>query len=147
VLRCASTRAIRVGRLGTIRLRPGYYLYIGSAFGPGGLRARVAHHHYRAKRPHWHVDYLRRYARLESVWYASGARREHDWAAKVAAMPGAAMVLPGFGSSDCRCETHLYWFVESPVAELRGVVGGESAVIMEPGSHFHRRLHVQRESR
>src|ERR1017187_2023294 len=40
VLRCSSNRTIRVGCLGSIRLRPGYYLYVGSGFGPGGLRAR-----------------------------------------------------------------------------------------------------------
>ena len=60
VLRCSSTRAVRVGRLGTMRLLPGYYLYVGSAYGPGGLRARIGHHCHPADRLHWHVDYLRR---------------------------------------------------------------------------------------
>jgi hypothetical protein len=33
VLHCASTRTIRVGRLGTVYLRSGCYLVVGSAFG------------------------------------------------------------------------------------------------------------------
>jgi Uri superfamily endonuclease len=105
-LRSSSSHTVHIGCLGTLRVRPGYYLYIGSAFGPGGLRARIQHHARRAARPHWHIDYLRRYARLESVWYCCAARCEHEWAATIAGMPGAAIVLRGFGSSDCRCETN-----------------------------------------
>ena len=131
LLRCSSTRAVRVGRLGTLRLRPGWYVYVGSACGPGGLRARIGHHRHRAKRPYWHIDYLRRYARLESVWYARDVRQEHVWAAKIAAMPGAAMVLRGFGSSDCRCATHLYWFGELPATALGGFHEGKAAVVSE----------------
>jgi Uri superfamily endonuclease len=93
VLRCTST--VRIGQLGTSGLRPGYYLYVGSAYGLGGLRARIGHHRHRAQRPHWHVDYLRRCTRLESVWYACGAHREHQWAAKVAAMSGGGAGAAG----------------------------------------------------
>lgn len=118
VLRCSSSRAVRIGRLGRLQLRPGYFLYIGSAFGPGGLRARIEHHSRRAVRPHWHVDYLRRYTRLEAVWYC-GQHREHELAETVGALPGAEIALPGFGSSDCRCRTHLFWFPEGPASELQ----------------------------
>src|SRR5262245_45622734 len=69
-------------------------------------------HARRAARPHWHVDYLRRHTRLETVWCWPGARREHECAAAVSALPGAAVALVGFGSSDCECETHLFWFAE-----------------------------------
>jgi Uri superfamily endonuclease len=73
---------------------------------------------------------LRRYTRLECVWYACDVRQEHVWAAKIAAMPGAAMVLPGFGSSDCRCATHLYWFGALPSATAFGrVLGGDTVAL------------------
>src|SRR5260370_344082 len=98
-LRCAPSRAVRIGRLGSIGLRLGYYLYVGTAFGPGGLRARIDHHRKRGQRPHWHVDYLRRYTRLESVRYAFGERREHEWATKLAPMSGAAILVRGVGTS------------------------------------------------
>jgi len=64
--------------------------------------------------PHWHIDYLRRYTRLEAVWYSSGARCEHECAAVIAGLPGAVVVLARFGSSDCGCETHRFWFGASP---------------------------------
>ncbi len=113
VLRSSRSRTVRVGRLGQLQLRPGYYLYVGSAFGPGGLRARIEHHCRRADRPHWHIDYLRRYTRLEGVWYCC-RRCEHEWATAIGRLPGAAVAMPGFGSSDCRCQTHLFWFPEAP---------------------------------
>ena len=114
LLRCTATCAITVGRIGRPQLRPGYYLYVGSAFGPGGLRARIGHHLRRAVRPRWHIDYLRRYTRLEGVWYCCGSRCEHEWAAAISAIPGVEVEMLGFGSSDCRCRSHLYWVSEQP---------------------------------
>jgi Uri superfamily endonuclease len=116
VLACASARRVRIGRLGLLHLQPGYYVYIGSAFGTGGLRARISHHEHIAQRPRWHVDYLRRRARLEVVWYIAGARCEHEWAACIGIMPGAATPMLGFGSSDCDCAAHLFWFKDRPSA-------------------------------
>jgi len=128
VLRCPSARAIRVGRLGSARLRPGYYLYVGSAHGPGGLRARIGHHR---RGPSGLTAMLTTCADIP-VWnpcgYASGARREHEWAAKIAAMPEAALALRDFGISDCRCATQLV----GGCADRDGVttmLGGESAAV------------------
>lgn len=90
----ANTRTIRIGRLGTLQVRRGWYVCVGSAFGPGGLRIR--HHARRAARPHCHIDYLRRAARLGAVWYVCGVRCERLWAAAIGAMPDAAVVMPGF---------------------------------------------------
>ena len=59
VLIISATRKInlRVGQAGQISVRPGYYMYAGSARGPGGLRARVLRHIKTTKRCHWHIDY------------------------------------------------------------------------------------------
>ena len=51
VLSCSADFDIQIGRLGTMRLQPGYYVYLGSALGPGGLRARIAHHQKPSLRP------------------------------------------------------------------------------------------------
>jgi Uri superfamily endonuclease len=37
-------KRLKIGRLGTYDLLPGFYAYVGSAFGPGGIRARIHHH-------------------------------------------------------------------------------------------------------
>jgi Uri superfamily endonuclease len=35
---------LRVGKFGAYRFPQGDYVYVGSAFGPGGLRARITRH-------------------------------------------------------------------------------------------------------
>lgn len=51
---------LEVGRLGVVDLAPGRYVYFGSAWGSGGLRARIRRHVRPDKSPHWHIDYLTR---------------------------------------------------------------------------------------
>ncbi|MBK8751632.1 MAG: GIY-YIG nuclease family protein [Candidatus Competibacteraceae bacterium] len=114
LLTVAEPLTLMVGQLGEMYLLPGCCIYVGSALGPGGLRARVAHHARIAARPHWHIDYLRRHAPLTELWYSHDpVRREHHWAALLQSL-GGAVPLPGFGASDCRCPTHLFHFATSP---------------------------------
>ena len=115
VLDCHRSSPVRIGRLGALELQRGFYVYIGSAFGPGGLSARIQHHRQVAARPHWHIDYLRPACDLVAVWFTTdAARQEHAWANAVAQLTGARAPLPGFGSRDCECETHLYHFDGMP---------------------------------
>ena len=98
-----------------MRLGHGFYVYVGSALGPGGLRARIQHHLRAAKRPHWHIDYLRARTRLERIWFCYDARcREHQWARILARAERAAKPFVGFGASDCKCESHLYFIRHRP---------------------------------
>ena len=115
VLSSSVPALIRVGRFGSLRLQPGVYVYIGSAHGPGGLRARLAHHLGPSSRPHWHIDYLRAHANPEEVWYCYDARPwEHQWARCLGTLPGASIPMAGFGASDCACESHLCFFNRRP---------------------------------
>lgn len=105
----------RVGRLGSLTLDPGYYFYIGSAFGPGGLRARVKHHSGISTKPHWHLDYIRPSLSLREVWYSIDAvRYEHVWAAVLGDALQMHIPLPGLGASDCRCESHFFYAKDKP---------------------------------
>ena len=110
VLAASQPQAVQVGRLGQIELQPGYYLYIGSAFGSGGIRSRVKHHARIAARPHWHLDYIRPFLSLQSIWYSHDTvPRECAWAASLAGKSTISEPLPGFGASDCVCATHLFY--------------------------------------
>jgi Uri superfamily endonuclease len=105
-----------IGRLGTFRFPAGLYAYAGSARGPGGLAGRLRHHGAVAAKPHWHIDYLRAAGRLDQVWWMVGATsREHAWAAALADLPGAELVVPRFGASDCACPAHLVHFETLPL--------------------------------
>lgn len=111
----AADSTVEVGRLGTFALPAGWYAYTGSAFGLGGLRGRLKHHRKPVSKPHWHVDYLRRAAPLQAIWYAHGeTNQEHDWAKALTAMPGASLPVPRFGASDCTCPAHLIHFTGRP---------------------------------
>ena len=107
---------LRVGRLGEYYFQKGIYLYIGSALGPGGLRARISRHLDRDKSLHWHIDWLRHVAKVRGVFYTvTNDRLECSWSQALIKLPAACVTAPGFGSSDCRrkpvpCESHLVWF-------------------------------------
>ena len=107
ILQLSLPCRIKVGRLGLMEFPAGLYIYVGSAFGPGGLRARIAHHMKRASRPHWHIDHLRRVCDVEEVWYVEGERLECTWARRLL-RNSAAVPVPGFGCTDCRCNSHLF---------------------------------------
>jgi Uri superfamily endonuclease len=135
VLRSRGRRSVTVGRLGELDVRPGFYVYVGSAAGPGGLRARVARHCRPDKRRHWHIDHLAAVATIEEVWYSTvTGSTEHRWAATLGGMPGASVPLAGFGSSDCRCPAHLFYFRDRPrLGAFRTALGGARGSADRPG--------------
>ena len=115
LLQLVSARQISVGRLGEVLLQPGWYLYVGSAFGPGGVKARCGHHRQISSRPRWHIDYLRAVADLREIWFSHDSqRREHQWTGLLGRLRGASFPLSGFGSSDCDCDSHLLFFSSIP---------------------------------
>ncbi len=106
---------ITVGRLGTFLFPAGYYVYIGSAFGGGGLAARLARHHRRYKKLFWHIDYLLAHARIVDITTdASGKRLECAWARMMLGMPGVRIVARRLGASDCKCPSHLLFLGSTP---------------------------------
>lgn len=106
---------IRVGRKRELEVLPGWYAYVGSAFGPGGLAARCRHHRKPAQRPHWHIDYLRTVCELRETWFSHDPqRREHQWAGLLLAGEAGGDVIAGFGVSDCGCRSHLFRFDHPP---------------------------------
>ena len=127
LLQNEERQEIEVGALGAMTFRPGVYVYVGSAFGPGGLRARVGRHARGDGALHWHVDYLRAATALEAVWYTHDPeRRECTWAAVLRALPGASVPVDGFGASDCTCPAHLVRFEAAPsVSTFRTRLRGE----------------------
>ena len=127
LLKLDRQERITIGKLGTFDFPAGYYLYVGSALGPGGLRARLARHRrgsQRSSQPssrrtgkklHWHIDYLLQRAQLIEVWsVASEERLECRWSEVARELSGAQVPVRGFGSSDCRCPAHLIYFSARP---------------------------------
>ena len=110
-------KRLKIGRLGTYDLLPGFYAYVGSAFGPGGIRARMHHHLESVAEPHWHIDYLLGYAEPVEVWYACcGRKLEQDLAELLEQASGFRMPIHRFGSSDYRRSrtSHLFYYKRRP---------------------------------
>ena len=129
--RCPGT-TIQVGRRGDMQLAAGYYLYVGSAHGPGGLKARLNHHLTPATRPHWHVDYLRRACEVALIWFSLEDRsRECSWSDRLHSIQEIDAVS-GFGASDCPCSTHLF-HVPGALPDLRAQLSPELAMVECPG--------------
>ena len=107
LIRLSRPLRAEIGALGPVDLPAGTYLYLGSANGPGGLRARLRRHLRADKKPHWHVDALTRQGEIAAVLAVPGGQ-ECDLVARALNQPGVTIPHPGFGSSDCRrCKAHL----------------------------------------
>ncbi|MBN1837224.1 MAG: DNA/RNA nuclease SfsA [Spirochaetales bacterium] len=118
VLRVEKELHCRVGSLGLVRFAPGHFVYVGSAM--GGLSARLARHLRKAKSHHWHIDYLLAQVpgrNVRTLPIRSPHPLECPLSREVASL--AAAQVPRFGSSDCACPSHLYYFPEDPLRSER----------------------------
>jgi Uri superfamily endonuclease len=125
---------IKVGKIGDLTFKQGTYAYVGSAHGPGGLAARLGRYEVGPRSLHWHIDYLLQQADFVGALYrADDLRRECSWARWVAKT--ARDCVPGFGSSDCRCESHLFFVGNAATREeLARAAGCELKALTANGS-------------
>ncbi len=115
MLPLSAPAALTIGRLGTFPFAVGWYAYVGSAFGAGGLSGRLKHHLAQEKRLHWHIDYLEQVAPIEEIWYlASETPYEHVWASVLTTFPNMTIPISRFGASDCKCPSHLFYCPTPP---------------------------------
>jgi Uri superfamily endonuclease len=107
VLRLDETVRIELPRGASDHLMPGWYFYVGSARGSGGIRARVRRHFRSKNTAHWHIDRLTMEA-VEMAALAVADGHECDLAGKLLESLRFKVAAAGFGSTDCRiCESHL----------------------------------------
>jgi sugar fermentation stimulation protein A len=112
VLNLKRDRKIDVRKLGRIHLKKGFYVYVGSAM--ANLSKRMERHRHLRKQRHWHIDELRAIAEFRSVLaIRSSERLECDVAEAMSEI--AEWSVPRFGSTDCRCETHLFGMASDPI--------------------------------
>jgi Uri superfamily endonuclease len=119
--------SLSVGELGKVDFKGGYYAYIGSAL--GGLEGRVGRHLREEKKVRWHIDHLLIHARAVDVVVAYSEERKE---CKV--VEELAKDLPsvkGFGSSDCKCESHLFYSLDLHML-LRQVLEGFKECGLKP---------------
>jgi Uri superfamily endonuclease len=127
ILELSESRKLEIGRLGAFNFPAGFYVYLGSARGPGGLRGRLRRHLRGDGKCHWHIDYLaalavvRGYVVLEFGMEKAGFElTECAWSQALFATPNAAIPAPRFGASDCKsgCPAHLVHFPDIRFLDL-----------------------------
>lgn len=109
--------AVRVGSRGVLSLDPGYFCYIGSALGPGGLSRVIRHIRLAEKKdrePRWHIDYLltSHVFSLIRVYCAHTNDRLECSLAGALHLPTIRRV----GCSDCSCISHLFFSPDDPAS-------------------------------
>lgn len=136
ILRSDITSRITIGKLGKMPVISGFYLYVGSAFGPGGLKARLGRHAKREKSLRWHIDYLRPHLDLKAVCYSQDPERHEDiWSGQVSKWPDASIPMPGFGASDSQAVSHLFYFRKGPSEALYQSLKGQKLFYVSVSSN------------
>ena len=99
-------RRIRIGKLGPLEFARGLYFYVGRAL--NGLEARIERHLRKGKRHFWHIDYLLEYSEILGIIYVWTSHGKSE--CKIASNLGKRFeLIENFGSSDCRCRSHLFF--------------------------------------
>ncbi|NHJ88111.1 MAG: GIY-YIG nuclease family protein [Asgard group archaeon] len=112
-----------VGSAGEIEFPKGCYLYIGSAFGRGGLNGRINRHKRLNKKIFWHIDFLLSSETVTLVLIGkifSDKRWECPINIRLKDFFSDEKLthIINFGSSDCQCVSHLYYYNEELTEEL-----------------------------
>jgi sugar fermentation stimulation protein A len=101
-----------VGNLGDIFFKKGFYIYVGS--GMGNLEQRMNRHRRKRKNRHWHIDYLLEYAKLLNILPVRSSNRLECKIASAIRKITDSRIL-SFGSSDCSCDSHLFYSSQNPL--------------------------------
>ncbi|MFP3908223.1 MAG: GIY-YIG nuclease family protein [Archaeoglobaceae archaeon] len=113
----SSARKIGIGKLGLIDFNPGYYIYTGSAM--NNLEKRIKRHFMKEKKLWWHIDYLTISA---EPLYALGIPDKKLECSLAGGLSAVFSQIKGFGCSDCKCNSHLFYCLEDPGKTIFKVV-------------------------
>jgi len=130
LIRLPEEQVITVGSLKPIYFRRGNYAYIGSAL--GGLKSRLGRHLETNKKTHWHIDYLLEKATVDDIIVCETGDRVECTIAR--AMGSEFDSIAGFGCSDCKCSSHLFFTAGEMKQEIMAILDslGMEPRLLEP---------------
>lgn len=107
ILKLNENLSIEIGKFGNINFKKGFYIYIGS--GKRNIKKRVERHIKKEKKAHWHIDYLtiNKNFSINEIYFIDKIKE-----CEVAEifMKNNIAYIKNFGSSDCKCKSHLFYF-------------------------------------
>ncbi|MGM5482295.1 MAG: GIY-YIG nuclease family protein [Nanobdellota archaeon] len=97
---------IKIGALGKINFEKGKYCYVGSA--QNNLKKRIERHLSKEKNIRWHIDYLLqdKNSLISEIYYKQAQKEKECKTAQQISKENS--FVKDFGSSDCRCASHLF---------------------------------------
>lgn len=116
IIYVSKEKNVRVGSLGPLTFKKGFYIYVGSA--QNNLERRVARHFNRSKRVFWHIDYLLNDEDVEIVKVLFREASKEEECRLALALSSLYEPIKGFGSSDCKCQSHLFRIDDYKSAEM-----------------------------
>ena len=125
LIELTEEQTITTGSLKAIYFPRGYYAYVGSAM--GGFKSRLNRHLKSNKKPHWHIDYLLEKASISEIIFCETNDRVECSIAQ--ALDGQFDSISGFGSSDCKCRSHLFLATDKMKPSIMATL---SSLGMEP---------------
>ncbi|MCM8771540.1 MAG: DNA/RNA nuclease SfsA [Candidatus Omnitrophica bacterium] len=103
---------LKIGYLENLFFKKGYYIYVGSAM--NSLTARIKRHLKINKIKKWHIDYFIPYLNdLKSISIRSSENLECLVSNELEKISNG--IIKNFGSTDCKCKSHLYFFENNPL--------------------------------
>jgi len=110
VIHVKNKSNIVIGKLDNIKFEKGFYVYVGSAL--NSLNSRIKRHLSTDKKKHWHVDYLldSENSKIIDIIYVEHSKKWECRVAEEHSVLGTG--VRGFGCSDCKCDSHLFYFKE-----------------------------------
>ena len=120
-------QTITIGSLKAIYFPRGCYAYVGSAMGK--FKSRLSYHIKGNKKPRWHIDYLLPKASITGIILGETEERVECTIAQ--ALKGQFDSIPGFGSSDCKCHSHLFFTTDGSQMKSR-IMATLDSLSMQP---------------
>lgn len=113
VIKNSKDQTIQIGKLGKIFFKKGCYAYVGSAL--NSLEGRINRHMRKDKKFHWHIDYLLDKTKIVDVFCKKSKRKEE---CEIANNFLDLEFIKGFGCSDCKCKSHLFYVDKNKIENI-----------------------------
>ncbi len=136
ILRLHNDIDLTVGKLQELKFKSGFYAYAGSALGTGGFKRVTRHFNIAEGKNHvrkWHIDHLLPHTELICAILIPTDKTLECAVAKELAI--SLKVIPGFGCTDCRCKSHLFFSgtdIHKNVLNICNCFSGNESIIIRP---------------
>ena len=114
LLKINNNKNIKYGKNKKSYFKKGFYIYIGSAL--NSLENRINRHLRSDKKIYWHIDYLLKHSQIFNIFYRESNFKDECIIANL--FKEYFISIEGFGSSDCKCKTHLFYGLKEELLDF-----------------------------